>query len=138
MSNEIFNEWKFIKSIPIGAKPCFYDKSFVYINEWFPTLKRRYKGEKAEKGVLHVTNLIQKTKQYYKGHVEFLNILKKHLIDSLKGLDNLIDTYSKDEQEEISKNYIELSKEIENMIIEIETIIKNRTNFFNYLPEMRR
>ena len=115
---EVSKEWEFIASIPKDAKPCFNDKTFVKTDEWFVTLKRRYKGEKAEKGIIFLENLIRKSE----------NVDQKLLQRAIIGINNLVYTYKKDGQLEISKNYEECIKKIEKM--------KKSKNFFGTIPKL--
>lgn len=118
----LYKDWEFIASIPKDAKPCFNDKTFVSINEWFVTFKRRYKGEKAEKGLEYIENIIEKTKKY--------NIDKSILQKSIIGINNLVYTYKKDGQVDVSKKY-------EKCIDKIEKLIKNK-NFFGTIPKIEK
>jgi len=125
----IYEEWKFIASIPKNVKPCFNDKTFVSIDEWFVTFKRRYKGEKAEKGIIYLENLIENTKLFYQNKDEkLLDLLEK----SIQGVENLCETYRKDGQYEVSENY-------EKCIIKIKKIIigtGTKKKFFSYVPKI--
>lgn len=134
---DIFNDWKFIGNIPKGAKPCFYDKSLIYINEWFPTLRRRWKGEKGEKGVIYVENLLEMSSKLVtcldiNGLKNFKEILQSVTI----GLQNLVYTYKVDEQESVSKSYRELTIKVEKLIEDIDQNIRNKSNFFSYVPKI--
>jgi hypothetical protein len=134
---EIFDDWKFIAGIPKGAKPCFYDKSLIYINEWFPTLRRRWKGEKGEKGVMYVENLLESSIKLVS--CLDINALKnfKEILQSVSiGLKNLVYTYKVDDQISVSNSYSDLSEKVEKLIDSIDQQIRNKSNFFSYVPKM--
>ncbi len=134
---EIFDEWKFIAGIPKGTKPCFYDKSLVSINEWFVTFKRRWKGEKGEKGVLYIENLVETTeKTIVCLDLNALRNLKEVLHSAIFGLNNLVYTYKVDEQNSVSESYCDLSKAVEKLITSIDLQIRNKSNFFSYVPKI--
>ena len=134
---EIFEDWKFIANIPKGAKPCFYDKSLIYINEWFPTLRRRWKGEKGEKGVMYVENLIETSiKTMNCLDINSLRNFKEILQNATLGLSNLVYTYKVDEQLSVSNSYGELSLKVEELIGSIDQQIRNKSNFFNHVPKI--
>lgn len=137
---EIYEDWKFITTIPKGVKPCFYDKTFVHVDEWFVTLKRRMKGEKGERGIVYIETLIVNTEKIIS--TCDLNTLKK-MRDVLKmsttGLENLVYTYNNDGQLEVSQNYSLLIKKVESLIGKIGNQIeeiRNKTNFFSYTPKI--
>jgi hypothetical protein len=132
MLNNLFKEWEFIKSIKKDYKPCFSDKTFVNMNEWFVTWKRRQKGEMGEKGILYVNNLIDTTIKCYKNNLDInsLRKLKEVLFESIVGLNNLSYTYQVDFQEKVSKDYLKCGEKLQNMIEEIEKIIRSKNNFF--------
>lgn len=130
-------EWKFIGTIPKGTKPCYYDKSLVYLNEWFVTWKRRWKGEKGEKGVIYIENLIENTRKSLENlDVNSLKSLKCSLQKALEGLTNLVYTYKMDDQESVSKSYSELIIKTEALVEEINKHLRNKTNFFSYIPKI--
>lgn len=130
----IFTDWEFISKIPKDMKPCFSDKTLIGCNEWFSTFKRRYKGEKGERGVIYVKQLIDSTENYIKS-ADNISVKKlKDLIEnSLEGMKNLVETYKKDQQDQVSKDYEEL---LEKVKIIIKNIIKRKNNFFGYVPKM--
>jgi hypothetical protein len=138
MLNKIYDEWEFIKTIPKGVKPCFYDKSFVSVNEWFVTFKRRMKGEKGEKGVIYIENLIDSTFKYYKNinDINELKKLKDILTDSIIGINNLVYTYKIDEQLKVSEDYFQFESKISEMITDITNIIRTKNTFFSYTPKL--
>jgi len=119
----IYSEWEFIASIPKDVKPCFRDKTFISVNEWFGTIKRRYKGEKGENGIIYLEDLIEKTK---KNNID--KNLRELLQKSILGINNLVYTYKKDGQKEVSENY-------NKCIDKIDKIIKSN-NFFGYTPKL--
>ena len=139
-----YEDWKFISSIPKSAKPCFYDKTFVHVTEWFVTFKRRWKGEKGEKGIVYIENLIEITEKFYLNsdvsfNVNSLNELKKLLESSIIGLTNLVYTYKIDGQTEVSDSYSQLIKKVKNLIEKVETLIeesRSKSNFFSYVPKI--
>ena len=133
----IFDEWKFISGIPKGTKPCFYDKSLVSINEWFVTFKRRWKGEKGEKGVLYVENLLETTEKTIPClDINALRNLKEILHSAILGLGNLVYTYKVDEQVSVSESYFLLGKRVEKLIDLIDLQVRNKSNFFSYVPKI--
>jgi len=138
MLNNILEDWEFIKSIPKGVKPCFNDKTFINVNEWFVTFKRRMKGEIGEKGVIYVNSLIESTSNYYKNITDMnsLRKIKDILIESLLGLENLVYTYKVDLQENVSKDYKNCILKIQKIINEIDKIIHLKSNFFSYSPKL--
>lgn len=134
---EIFEDWKFIANVPKGAKPCFYDKSLIYINEWFPTLRRRWKGEKGEKGVMYVENLLEMSIKVVSClDINALKNFKEILRSVTIGLHNLVYTYKVDEQISVSNSYSDLSLKVEKLIDEIDQQIRNKSNFFSYVPKI--
>ena len=136
MLNNIFEEWEFIKTIPKDSKPCFSDKTFVSINEWFATFKRRRKGEVGEKGVIYINNLIDNTFKYYKNtDINSLKKLKNILNDAILGISNLVYTYKVDLQETVSDDYAKCIKRIEELIKKIVKDLDNK-NFFIYSPKI--
>ena len=133
MLNEILEDLEFLINIPKGAKPNFSDKSFTSTNEWFSTIKRRYKSEKGEKGVIYVETLIDKIVFLYKTlDNSSLKILKEKLKAANLGLSNIIYTYKIDEQIEVSKDYERCWKRIEKLIEDIGS----KNNFFNHCPKI--
>lgn len=132
----LFRDWEFISDIPENVKPCFYDKTYNYSNEWFVTLKRRYKGEKGEKGVVYINKLIDDTMDYYKDSIDVnsLRKIKETLQKSIKGLNNIIETYKKDDQERVSKDYMTCLEKINDMIIIFDKKINNKKSFFSHTP----
>ncbi len=130
----VFEEWKFVKSIPIGSKPCFYSKSLIDVNGWFVTIRRRMGGEKGEKGVEYLKNLVKTTILQYRTYdkIEVLKNLKQLLEESILGLNNLSCTYSIDKQETVSEDYKKIVENVKEMVKELEFIIskKNKGVFF--------
>ena len=124
---DIYKEWEFISLIPKNVKPCFIDKTFVSVDEWFVTFKRRYKGEKAEKGIMYLENLIETT-NFYKKDEKLLELLEK----SIYGIENLCETYRKDGQYEVSENYKNCINKIKDLLIEKG----KKKKFFSYIPKV--
>jgi len=123
---DIYKEWEFIGNIPKNVKPCFNDKSFINTDEWFVTLRRRYKGEKAEKGIIYLEKLIETT-IFLEKDERLIFLLNK----SINGLENLSETYEKDGQFEVSENY-------KKCIEKIKTLISSgkRKKFFSHVPKI--
>jgi predicted RNA-binding protein with EMAP domain len=124
---DVYKEWEFISNIPENSKPCFNDKTFTNLDEWFVTIRRRYKGEKGEKGVIHLEKLIETTK-FYKKDKELLNLLEK----SINGIHNLSETYRKDNQIKVSENYKKCIQKVKDIISGVEKGKK----FFSYIPKV--
>lgn len=127
------DEWQFVCDIKKGEKPCFNDKTFIEMNAWFVTWRRRYKGEKGEKGIIYLDNLIENTSAFIKKDEitnEFLKKLKDVLQNSILGINNLSYTYKIDNQEQVAKDYSNLIDKIEKIILYINSLIKPKTNFF--------
>lgn len=124
---DIYKEWEFIGIIPKNSKPCFNDKTFTTPDEWFATIKRRYKGEKGEKGVIYLEKLIETTR-FYKKDKNLINLLEK----SIKGIENLSETYRKDNQIEVSENYKKCISKVKDIISDVEKGKK----FFRYVPNL--
>lgn len=114
----LYKDWEFISNIPKNAKPCFNDKTMVNMNEWFVTLKRRYKGEIAEKGISYIQNLIEES-IIYKNDKKMQEIFTQ----AIHGLKNLVYTYKMDGQEEVSKQYSSCINKIESTLL--------KKNFFH-------
>lgn len=132
MLKEIFDDLEFISKIPKNAKPNFSDKTFTCTNEWFSTIKRRYKYERGEKGMIYVSTLVENIYKCYKTlDMSSLKILKEKLSDASVGLNNIICTYKIDEQPEVWKNYHNSLEKIESLITIIDGIIRNKNNFFS-------
>ena len=133
MLNEILEDLQFLENIPKGAKPNFSDKSFTSTNEWFSTIKRRYKSEKGEKGIIYVETLIDNIIFIYKTlDNSSLKILKEKLKVANLGLSNIIYTYKIDEQIEVSEGYEKCWKRIQKLIGDIGS----KNNFFNHCPKI--
>ena len=134
MLNDIFKDLDFIAKIPKEAKPNFSDKTFTLSNEWFPTLKRRWKHEQGEKGVLFVNNLIADIEKIYKTcDIDSQKKIREKLTFSIPGLDNIVETYSNDNQTEVAKNYSLIIEKIKNMN---EKYTKLKKQFFTYQPSI--
>lgn len=133
----LFTEWEFISNISENIKPCFHDKTYTHSNEWFVTLKRRYKGEKGEYGVVYVNNLIEDTINFYKDNTDvmLLKKLKEILEKSITGLQHLVNTYKRDNQEQVSKDYEKCLHKVENMITDM-CKPKMQKGFFSHTPSI--
>lgn len=115
----VLKEWEFIGQIPIGSKPCFYSKTLMRVDEWFLTVRRRWSGEKGEKGVLYVENLLNNTKQVLgsaEGKEEELAHFQKVLREALIGVNNLVCTYKNDGQPNVAKGYEEAGNAITSLL----------------------
>ena len=136
----------FIGNIPKNHKPCYNSLTTVDKNSWFVTWKRRWNGEKGEKGIKYILKVLDSCDLYYRMcvnnwrccNVELLQQLSQSLKDSVKGFDNLIETYS--DQGNVKQDYIKcketsifLYTNINNII---NIIVSNRDkksgNFFKY------
>lgn len=131
MLNKILEDLEFLKIIPKGYKPNFSDKTLTSTNEWFSTIKRRYKSEKGEKGVIYIENLLDNIESMCKNlDTSSLKDLKEKLIPAMLGLNNLIYTYKIDEQMYVSEGYVNCRKRIEYIVENI------KPNFFNHSPKI--
>src|SRR5581483_12357753 len=101
----LLDEWRFISTINKGEKPCYNDKTKINVSEWFVTWRRRYKGEKGEKGVLYMQNLLENTNKYLELYKDGNKLLLEVLNSSIIGINNLVYTYQMEEQEHVSKDY---------------------------------
>ena len=135
MLKEFLDDLEFISRIPKDAKPNFSDKTFTYTHEWFATFRRRYKSERGEKGMIYASNLITNISNCYKtlDMIELKNLNEK-LKKAKDGLNNVIFTYRTDNQEEVAKNYEKTFKIVEELIEDIESLIRIKNNFFNHQP----
>ncbi len=133
MSDKLLLEWNFIKNIPKGMKPCFYDKTLISANEWFVTLKRRWKGEVGEKGVIYLNSLIDITKDYCLNNKTNLKEIRTVLIDSIIGIKNLVYTYNVESQINVANDYNKCISKIQDLINEID---KMKKSFFGYSPKL--
>ena len=135
MLKDLLDDLEFISSIPKNAKPNFSDKTFTYTNEWFSTFKRRYKSERGEKGMVYVSKLIVDISNCYKTlDIYELRILSGKMKNMHDGLNNIVSTYRIDNQEEVAKNYEKSVKEIQELIEDIDSLIRVKNNFFNHQP----
>lgn len=131
---EILNDLDFISTIPKNAKPNFSDKTYTSTNEWFSTIKRRYKYERGEKGVIYISSLVENIIQMCKTLDEnSLKNLREKLIEAIIGLNNIVYTYKIDEQPEVAKNYELSIEKINKLITQIENNKKFK-NFFHHQP----
>lgn len=135
MLKEILDDLEFISKVPKNAKPNFSDKTFTSTNEWFSTIKRRYKYERGEKGMIYVSTLVENIYKCYKSlDMSSLKLLKEKVLEANMGLNNIICTYKIDEQPEVWKNYNESLEKLESLIVIIDNIIRNKNNFFSSSP----
>lgn len=144
MIDNIFKDLDFISNIKKGEKPCFSDKTCISTNEWFPKLKRRWKNEMGEKGVIYVDTLLNSTSSYvhiYSSQVfdldnkeeekDKIKVMREKLVGSLVGLHNLVYTYKIENQVSVSEDYMKATKKVESIILEIDEIIKKFSSSFN-------
>jgi len=96
-------------------------------------MRRRWKGEVGEKGIVYVNSLIDNTEDYCKNNKENLKEIRIVLIDSLIGIKNLIYTYNIDSQPTVANDYGKCSSRIQKIIDEIE---KNKKSFFGCSPKL--
>ncbi len=134
MSDKLLENLDFISKIPKNTKPCFSTKSLIHTDEWFVTFRRRLKGEMGEMGVLYVNKLLNSCDKYYRMCKLDSNILKKALIKSLQGLQNLSHTYKKDKQHSVSESYNNCYNQVIKLINKINE--KKSPNFFSYKPNI--
>ena len=120
---EIITDLEFISKIPKGYKPNFSDKSLVDTADWFSTIKRRYKGEQGERGVIYVNSLLTQIE-----NSSDISTLQSHLLLAKIGLENLAYTYRIDQQIQVSNDYLMCCEKINKLI--------KRRNFFSYNPKM--
>lgn len=129
--NQCIDILKFISTIKPNHKPYYHTKTSISINSWFVTIKRRLNGEKGENGVDFFKNIIESCYHHYNicleiSEINILKDLKYHLIKSIDGIDNLIDTYN--DQTYISNEYNHCKKQVKNLIGKIEKT--NKKSFF--------
>ena len=124
----IFNDLKFISNIPENTKPCFRDKTYIDTNSWFVTVKRRFKGEKGEKGVIYINDLIDSCDHIYRmcKDLKVLKKLRKSLYDSKNGVKNLIFTYN--DQDNVRDGYLKCFKDIISLIVKLDEKIDKITD----------
>lgn len=131
---ELFIEWDFIASLNKNEKPCFNDRTKININEWFVTWRRRYKGEKGEKGIIYVKNLIAITREYIEKieDMDEINLLMNVLERSLIGLNNVIYTYEIDNQIPVAEEYTKFNEMIKQLLKNCQEKMakKNHKKFF--------
>ena len=134
MLKEFLDDLEFIAKIPKNSKPNFSDKTYTSTNEWFSTIRRRYKYERGEKGVIYISTLVENINITFKTlDICSLKILKEKLIEAMIGLNNIIYTYKIDEKIEVAKNYELSIEKIEKIINDIDSMSKLRY-FFNHQP----
>ena len=137
MLKEIYQDLEFIGKIPKNAKPNFSDRTWTATTEWFSTLKRRYKYERGEKGVVYIQTLLNNISNCYKTlDITSLKKIKELLLSSIIGLNNIVYTYKIDKQEQVSKDYFKFVEKIGNLVLEIEACIRTKNNFFSHSPNI--
>lgn len=124
--NECIDILIFISTIKPNDKPCYNTKTTIHKNAWFATLQRRWGGEKGEKGIVYINNVLDSCDKYYrmclnKSGFNNNDILLSALYDSLKGFDNLINTYS--DQKTVADSYKNCKDKIIKFLSEV-----NNTN----------
>ena len=136
------DELAFVSSIPPKAKPCFRDKSLIFSNEWFCTLRRRWKGEKGEDGCVYLNDILNSCDNFYRmcDNLDQLKEMKKLLDSSVVGIENVVKTYFQDSQNNVSKNYSKCSEKCKviskNISVKITKFNKNSEIFFGHSPTM--
>ena len=137
MLNDIIEDLNFIENIPKNAKPNFSDRTFTTTNEWFSTLKRRYKYERGERGVVYIETLIDNIYKIYKTlEINLIRNLRDRLISANLGLSNIVYTYKIDDQIEVAKNYNKSIERMDSLIIDINKFIRSKNIFFNHCPKI--
>jgi len=141
----ILKELEFISEIQEKYKPCFSDKSSIKSDAWFATIRRRMKGEKGEKGVIYINQILDSCDFYYRmcDDFKFLKTLRDHLKNAQMGVKRLIETYN--DQKIVQKGYLESSKQIIHLILKIDEKIdekikeinRNNNKFFEFYPSCK-
>ena len=126
MLNDVIQDLEFISRIPKNSKPNFSDKTYISKDVWFSTFRRRLKYERGEKGVIYLNDLIEKIKDILPNlDSNSFSKIKIYLQKAQEGVKNLIETYQKDNQENVSSGYQKNMEEITHLI--------RFKPFFNYL-----
>lgn len=152
---DCIKELEFVSSIPKNHKPCFNTKTTISKNSWFVTAKRRWNGEKGEIGVIHISKIIDYCDLYYRAHIlgsvgdnyendinPIFSVLLDSLNKSIKGFDNLLETYS--DQENVYNDYKNCRNKVLKLINKLDKFFNNdnimikslmvrnpKSNFFN-------
>ena len=135
MFNGIIEDLVFISKIPAKAKPNFSDKSYTLSDEWFSTLKRRYKSEKGEKGVIYVEELLDKIENYWRTWIsDDQERVKSLLMLSQQGFRNLVATYTTEDQRSVAEGYCKCWERVKKWLTENSQT--TRKKFFNYAPKI--
>jgi len=113
----------FISTVPKDHKPCYHSKTCIKKDAWFVTIKRRWNGEKGEYGIEYLKQLLNSCDLYFRmclnqQTLDNLPKLLKSLKESVKGFDNLIETY--DDQIGVKKSYQECKEAVINLANEID------------------
>lgn len=121
----------FISTIPKDHKPCYKSRTFIHKDAWFVTIKRRWNGEKGEYGIEYLNRVLDNCDLYFRmclnqQTIDNLSKLLKSLRESLKGFDNLIETY--EDQAGVKKSYQECKRNVINLSGEIDLYLKNYEN----------
>lgn len=110
---------KFISTIKINHKPCFNSLTTIDKNAWFTTFKRRWSGEKGEKGILYFKEILCSCDKLYRMCIFDVGDLLDLYQDSIPGIENLINTYP--EQTTVCDGYKEILSIVKD---NINTLIK--------------
>lgn len=85
----------FIGMIEKGYKPCFHDLSFVPAASWWGTMKRSWSSESGKLSIEKIESTIDegiRSLKTFSGS-EFYPIVRSAIINSKKGIENIIETY---------------------------------------------
>lgn len=131
---------EFISTLEKGHKPLYNSRSTIQRTAWFATFQRRWAGEKGEKGLIYVNNVLDSCDRYYRmclsdssiytddifkyNITKNLSSLRTALKNSVQGFNNLIMTY--DDQETVAKGYDKCKNRVTKIIDDINI-------FFNRL-----
>lgn len=144
--SDILDDLEFVAKIPAKSKPCFSDKTYIGVDDWFVTIRRRMRWtvEKGEKGVEWVNNLLDSCDSFYRmcslddEGVSNSLALRDALNWTLSGLKNIIETYKYDKQHEVSKGYLKCFNRAKHISISIDyrltEIMKLGKTYFNHYP----
>ena len=154
--SECIDNLDFISNIEPNHKPCFNTKTTIGSDSWFTTIRRRWSGEKGEKGVIHVNAILDSCDHHYRmcynirsgiesrdynirsgidlvgksnnnPNLDMMRDLSRALRNSIKGFDNLILTYK--DQEKVAEIYTECK----NRVIQLDRDIINYINMVNHM-----